>query len=166
MRRKHENREQILARLRQPGSPSVSVMAEETGIPAATLYAWVAREKQSRAPVQPHVGAIGMNKRSKHRTPSTKLRMISESLPLEGDALLSYCTTHGVTVEELLSWRDLALSGIEVAERDGKGRTRKELDDEFKRLEKDIRRKNEALAEAAALLVLQKKTSDLLNGIK
>jgi transposase len=166
MRKKHENREQILARLRQPGSPSVNVMAEETGIPAATLYAWVAREKHSRASVQSHAGAIGMNKRSKHRTPSTKLRLIAESLPLEGDALLSYCTTHGVTVEELLSWRDLALSGIEVAERDGKGRTRKELDDEFKRLEEDLRRKNEALAEAAALLVLQKKTSDLLSGIK
>ena len=166
MRKKYANREQVLARLRQPGSPSITVIAEETGIPAATLYTWVSREKRSRSPVQFQGASIGMNKRSKQRTPSTKLRLISESLSLEGDALLSFCMTHGVTVEELLSWRDLALSGIEVAERDGKGRTRKELDEEFKRLEEDIRRKNEALAEAAALLVLQKKTSDLLSGLK
>jgi len=33
-------------------------------------------------------------------------------------------------------------------------------------LEKDVRRKNEALAEAAALLVLQKKTELLLGGEK
>ena len=166
MRKTHENREQVLNRLRQPGSPSISVMAEETGIPAATLYSWVAREKRSRPPVQTREGTIGMTKRSKQRTPSTKLRLVSESLPLEGDALQSFCATHGVTIEELLSWRDLALSGIEVADRDGNGRTHAELDKEYKRLEEEIRRKNDALAEAAALLVLQKKTSDLLRGSK
>jgi hypothetical protein len=80
--------------------------------------------------------------------------------------LKAFCDQKGVTVEELLSWRDLALSGIELAERDGLGVTRKEHEGEMAELKEDLRRKNEALAEAAALLVLQKKTLGLLGGKK
>jgi hypothetical protein len=39
-RRKYANREEIVARLRQPGAPSIGVLSEETGVPKATLYAW------------------------------------------------------------------------------------------------------------------------------
>ena len=98
-----------------------------------------------------------MSKRTKPRSPSTKLRFLADSFGLEGDALVSFCKNNGVTVEELLSWRDLALTGIELSERDGLGVTRKEHDKKVAELEKELRRKNDALAEAAALIVLQKK---------
>ncbi len=67
-------------------------------------------------------------------------------------------------IKELLSWRDLALSGIEVASRDGLGATRKDHDQKVADLEAELRRKNDALAEAAALIILQKKISGLLDG--
>jgi len=101
MTKKWENKEQILTRLRQPGAPSVPVISEETGIPVATLYSWVSRERRSRTPIPYPGGSIGMNERGKHCSPSTKLRLVSESLPLDGDALLAFCTSQGVTVEEL-----------------------------------------------------------------
>jgi transposase len=106
------------------------------------------------------------SKRTKPRSPSSKLRLLAKSISLEGDALIAYCHTNGVTVEELLSWRDLALSGIELSQRDGLGITRKEHDKKVAQLEKELRRKNDALAEAAALIVLQKKISDHLGDEK
>ena len=77
-----------------------------------------------------------------------------------------FCNTKGVLVEELLSWRDLALSGIELCDRNGLGGTRKEHEQKVTELEADLRRKNDALAEAASLLILQKKISGLLGGKK
>jgi hypothetical protein len=107
-----------------------------------------------------------MIKRQKIRSPSSKLALISASHSLQGEALLAFCNQEGVTVQELLSWRDLALSGIEVAERDGLGATRKEHDQQVADLRAELRRKNDALAETTALIVLQKKISDLLGGPK
>jgi transposase-like protein len=107
-----------------------------------------------------------MTKRSKPRSPSVKFELVADSRKLQGDALVAFCNQEGVTVEELLSWRDLALSGIEVADRDGLGGTRKEHDKKVTDLEAELRRKNDALAEAAALLILQKKISGLLDGPK
>jgi transposase-like protein len=107
-----------------------------------------------------------MTKRSKLRSPSVKLALLGESHGLQGDALKEFCNKKGVMVEQLLSWRDLALSGIELADRDGLGGTRKEHDQKITELETELRRKNDALAEAAALLILQKKISGLLGGKK
>jgi transposase-like protein len=103
-----------------------------------------------------------MTKRSKLRSPTVKLALLGASHGLQGDALKEFCNKKGVLVEELLSWRDLALSGIEMADRDGLGGTRKEHDQKVTELETELRRKNDALAEAAALLILQKKISGLL----
>jgi transposase-like protein len=49
MRQSNPQREEILHRLRQPGAPSVAVIAEETGIPKATLYYWLSRRHDDGA---------------------------------------------------------------------------------------------------------------------
>jgi hypothetical protein len=98
-----------------------------------------------------------MSKGMKPKSPTFKLGLLAESQNLQGAQLEAFCHSKGVTVEELLSWRDLALSGIESADRDGLGGRRKERERELASLQAELRRKNDALAEAAALLVLQKK---------
>jgi len=121
MRTKYHNRAQILQRLNQPGSPSISVISEETGVPKATLYAWLSQQRRQRAQDTPFQGKLLMTKRTKKRSPSVKMTLVSQSHGLKGDALQEFCNNKGVTVEELLSWRDLALCGIEQAQRDGLG---------------------------------------------
>ncbi len=167
MRQKYHNREELVHRMNQPGSPSIRVLSEESGVPKATLYAWLysdrrLRQQQPSEPKEP----LAMTKRIKPRSPSVKLELVADSRHLQGAELEAFCHRSGVTVGELLSWRDLALSGIEMADRDGLGMTRKGHDDEMAALKADLRRKNEALAEAAALLVLQKKISGILDGTK
>lgn len=166
MRQKYQNRQEIVHRLSQPGSPSIAVISEETGVPKATLYAWLSSERRLSRTEPPGKTPLAMTKRSKLRSPSVKLALFAESFNLQGDALKEFCNKKGVLVEELLSWRDLALSGIELCDRDGLGGTRKEHDQKVTELEAELRRKNDALAEAAALLILQKKISGLLGGKK
>lgn len=166
MRRKYHNRVELVHRLSQPGAPSIAVISEESGVPKATLYAWLASERRLSRANPASNGDLLMTKRSKARSPSTKFTLLGESHGLQGAALVAFCNEKGVTVEELLSWRDLALSGIEVADRDGLGSTRKEHDKKVADLEAELRRKNDALAEAAALIILQKKISGLLDGQK
>lgn len=166
MRKKYLNRQEIVHRLSQPGSPSIAVISEETGVPKATLYAWLYSERRSGRIEQPGKVPLAMTRRSKRRSPSVKLSLLGESHGLQGDALKEFCNKKGVLLEELLSWRDLALSGIELADRDGLGATRKEHDQTVRELEAELRRKNDTLAEAAALLILQKKTLGLLGGKK
>jgi hypothetical protein len=169
MRKKYNNRAEMIHRMNQPGSPSIRVLSEESGVPKATLYAWLYNDRRSRRqsssePKEP----LAMTKRIKQRTPSVKLELLAASHQLHGADLEAFCHRNGVTVGELLSWRDLALSGIELADRDGQGlgASRKEQEDEMAKLKSDLRRKNEALAEAAALLILQKKTLGILDGEK
>jgi transposase-like protein len=166
MRQKYHNRQEIVHRLNQPGSPSIAVISEETGVPKATLYAWLASDKRSGSNEQFRKVPLAMTKRNKPRSPSIKLTLLGESQGLQGEALQTFCNLKGVTLDELLSWRDLALSGIELADRDGLGTTRKDHDQKVAELEEDLRRKNDALAEAAALLILQKKTLGILGGKK
>lgn len=166
MRKKYHNRQEIVHRLSQPGSPSIGVISEETGVPKATLYAWLSSEKRSGHVIPSRKDPLAMTKRQKQRSPTVKFELVVDSRGLQGDALLAFCNQKGVMVQELLSWRDLCLSGIELGDKDGLGVTRKEHEGEVAELKEDLRRKNDALAEAAALLILQKKTSEILGGKK
>lgn len=159
---KYFNRLEIVNRLSQPGAPSVRVLSEETGVPKAILYAWLAHDKKSRQTEFSNHEPLLMTKRSKQRSPSTKLALLSQSFHLQGEALKEFCHKEGVTVPELTSWRDLALSGIELVDRRIFGNSHNESETEVSELKNELRRKNDALAEAAALLILQKKTSEIL----
>ena len=161
MKRKYLQRDEIVYRLKQPGSPSVAVMSEETGVPTATLYAWLAYERRTHGTSPAPIGAAGMKKRVSSRTPSTKLRIVAGSIGLEGDALRAYCAEQGETVEMVLSWRDLALSGLEQADRKRFPHPGDTAAADIKALEAELRRKEAALAEAAALLVLKKKVQEI-----
>lgn len=99
MKSKYQNREEILLRLNQPGSPSISVISEETGVPKATLYAWLSGDRRSRVLNPSSQGPMLMTKRIKPRSPSVKFALLSESYGLQGAALPAFCSEKGVTVE-------------------------------------------------------------------
>jgi hypothetical protein len=88
--------------------------------------------------------------------------MVQESDSLRGDALVAYVREKGVTVPELMTWKDLMLGGLERREEESKMVSAERYDQVLRELE----RKNEALAEAAALVFLAKKVSRVLGGEK
>ncbi|MCY1308844.1 hypothetical protein D9M70_588830 [compost metagenome] len=90
--------------------------------------------------------------------------MVLESASLNEAELAEYCRRKGLYVEQVKAWRDAceqANSAVQPA------KTRREREEEkaakkrIKQLERELRRKDAALAETAALLVLRKKAEAL-----
>ena len=158
MKQIYTGRAEFLERIKKPECPSIAVLSEELNIPKTTLYAWSYSGKKRSA-------QAGMKKKKSNRSPIKKFSLLAGSDGLKGKELNDFCNSNGVSLEELLSWRDLALGAIEHSE-SGAVVSKKQHDLEMKNVESDLKRKNEALAEAAALLVLQKKTSDLFRDEK
>ena len=88
-----------------------------------------------------------------------KLAVVIETASLNEEELAAYCRRKGLYVEQVGRWREAAMAGAETL-RPLSAEERRELQKERKKnrkLEKELRRKEKALAEAAALLILQKK---------
>jgi transposase len=84
-------------------------------------------------------------------TVEQKARMLADAAKLDGDGLAAYLEREGVTLAEYEQWR-LALS-------EG-GQSASLTNKRIRQLERDLARKEKALAEVGALLILKKKLED------
>src|SRR3954464_4533679 len=129
------------------GKDSVSArsLASETGISQETLSRWL-REAHSLPLMGPG--------RSKPKAWSIdeKIRILAHAKNLSGSELTSFLEREGLLFGELEQWR-LAL--------DEEGRASIATTKRIRKLERELARKEKALAEAAALLVLKKKLQHL-----
>ena len=80
---------------------------------------------------------------------------LHESHGLQGEALNAWCREKGLFAHHLASWRESFCAGNKEEARGD--RERRSLKDEIQQLKRELSRKEKALAEAAALLILQKK---------
>lgn len=81
-----------------------------------------------------------------------------DTVDLDGEALGEYLRRHGLHREHLEQWRDAANAALKgpVSKQRAKGESKR-----IKELERELRHKEKALAETAALLVLRKKVNAL-----
>ena len=146
-------KERAVQMMMPPNSMSVAQVSRETGVSAQTLYNWRNRiRKQGNAvPADP--------KNPENWTGETKLAVLIETGALNEEQLAEYCRRKGLFVEQINRWREAAVAGasqpkaLSVEERRSLQKERKKN----RQLEKELQRKDKALAEVAALLVLQKK---------
>ena len=76
----------------------------------------------------------------------------------------AWCREHGVYPQELAQWRQAATQALaEPEERGASPQQTKQDRRRIKELERELRRKDKALAETAALLVLSKKVAAIFN---
>jgi transposase len=81
-----------------------------------------------------------------------KARVLADAADLDGEELTAYLQREGVKLAEYEQWR-IAL--------DEGGRASASTNKRIRQLERELARKEKALAEAAALLVLKKKVETL-----
>ena len=128
---------------------TITSVAEELNINHHTLRYWMKKK-----PVTESMSAT-KEKRPQDWTAEQQLVALHETHGLTGDALQAWCRERGVFAHHLTSWRDaFCAGGKETAPGPREVRT---LKDEIVKLKRDAERKDRALAEAAALLILQKK---------
>lgn len=147
----------IIAKLLPPNNARVSDVAKETGIPKDTLYTW--RTKSRHAPhgsTVPDESQQGGVLRSEE-----KFAIVLETASLNELELGEYCRRKGLYPEQIAGWKK---SFIQGASPEASKAERAELQQQaktIKQLQSELNRKDKALAEAAALLVLGKKAQAL-----
>jgi transposase-like protein len=169
---KERFRAEMVKRMLEPNAPPQRQLADETGVPQPTLSRW--RRQATTLDAVPskkgntHGGkrrgagrkpAGQPARRPRERTAEEKLQIVLEAAKLSDAELGAFLRDKGVFEIELLEWREMALSGLnrEPAVRPATPAEVKRV----RELERELRRKDKALAEAAALIVLKKKVRAL-----
>ena len=135
----------MLRRLIGPSAMSANALAQEVGVGQPLLSRWL---RESRT-----VEGMGSSKRRKW-TGAEKLRVVIAARGLSETDLGVLLRREGVHEAELTAWQAAA----EAALNDASRRTPRSADAQrIHELERELRRKDAALAETAALLVLKKK---------
>lgn len=143
-------REQALRKVLSRGDRTIQSVADELNINVSALRNWIKRiVPKDRKPPQVK------EKRPQDWTAAEQLIALHESHGLAGEALNAWCRERGLFTHHLESWR-ASFCGSDKEGLSG-AREWRSLKDENQQLKRELVRKEKALAEAAALLVLQKK---------
>jgi len=152
VRYSNEFKHSIIARMLPPNAQSVAEIQVETGIANQTLYSWRKKALDGGKPVVN--GDIPASAWSNE----TKFCVLLETASLNEHELSEYCRSRGLYVEQIQQWRVAAVAGQSKDVLNHREREEfNQLKKKNKALEKELRRKEKALAETAALLVLRKK---------
>jgi transposase len=138
-------KEKMLERLTGKGAVSAAQLGREMGIPQQTLSNWLQNARSIPLVAEKH-------SKAKALSIDEKVRVLAEAASLSGAALGAMLSREGLSLGQWESWR-LALED----ESNAAAATTKRI----RMLERELVRKEKALAEAAALLLLQKKAQFL-----
>ena len=129
-----------------PVNASVSELSAKEGICAATLYFW---RKQ----------ALKNNHMNNDKTNADNW-----SSSKQFQAVPAYCRQHVIYPQQLAGWKAQCITTHFTAEKASQAQQKKEksYQKQVMQLEKELRRNEKALAEADALMVLQKKFNVML----
>ncbi len=155
MRYSAERKDAVLRKMVPPHNRTVPYLAQEEGISEATLYNW-RKEARSKGRLLPdgEVSPEGW-------TTKDKFAAVVETASLNAAGLAEYCRKRGIYPEQIAQWRrscEEANAWDEVSTKRLKEQRR--FDQKMiKQLERELKRKEKALAEAAAIMVLRKKAA-------
>ena len=151
-----EFKSKIIAQMLPPHNRGIPELARETGIPADTLYGWRGKNRPA-AEVAVTKTATGPDR----LTSQEKFHLVVESAPFNEQELGEFCRRRGVFPEQLAAWRDACNGANEVRQGREHSADNRKLAHRNVELQSELRRMEKALAEAAALLMLQKKVRAL-----
>lgn len=152
-----ERKEAVLKKMLPPNNISMTELSKEEGISDATLYNWRKQaRKQGRLMPDSDNSPTGWTSRD-------KFSAVMETVAMNENEIAAYCRQKGIYPEQLVQWRsacEQANDWNEASEKELKSATKADRK-KVAELEKELARKEKALAEAAALLVLRKKYNAL-----
>jgi len=140
-------KDRVVAKLLPPESADISRVSREIGVGVNTLERWRAE-------------ALSMPEKTRTWTAAARLEAVITTASMDANAKSAWCREKGIYLTDLGAWRENAMSALDepsqprVSPEQGR-RAQKRI----KELEREVRRKDKALAETAALLVLTKKVS-------
>ena len=150
----------MVRKLAAPQGPTANQLAQEVGVHQTTLSRWL---REAGTVADPCVVLVSdsarrtmVAKRPQDWTAQEKLNAVIEAASVPEAEFGAFLRRKGLHEAQLSEWRQMVLSGLDKRP----ARPSKKTTSEARRvreLERELARKDKALAEAAALLVLQKK---------
>ena len=149
----------MVQRMAGPEAISATALAREVGVAQNTLSRWL-REASESAPTV----ASMKKKRPDRRTAEEKLEIVLKAAALTDDDLGAFLRREGLHEAQLEEWRSKAMEGATGALKAPHGKRSQQTPERrrIRELERELRRKNDALAEAGALLLLKKRFEEML----
>lgn len=145
---------QLIQRMLPPENIPVKELEKETGISKNTLYSWCKRDRRKR-------GLVKKSGSKSKWTSEEKFLIVLETASLSESEIGEYCRKKGVYKEQLVQWREACVHANTPKNTPSAKQTEENrmLHKRLKKTEKELQRKDKALAETAALLVLRKKAN-------
>lgn len=131
-------------------------IAKEFGIGKSTISKWLKEYKLN--------GSVNLNSKEKRPSDWTveeRMSALLETGAMSVEARTAWCRKKGIFIHNLDQWKKDAISAMLSSSTRKQSEEVKNLKQENKSLKKDLSRKEKALAETAALLVLKKKVQEI-----
>jgi len=139
-------KQKMVERLTGRNAVSARQLAIETGVAQQSLSRWLQEARSLPVMADKRKPAV------REWTVEHKARVLAEACTFNGEELTGYLEREGVKLAEYEQWRMALEEG---------GRASLSTNKRIRQLERELARKEKALAEAAALLVLKKKVDTL-----
>lgn len=145
----------IIAKMLPPNSVPVPDLARDTGIPKDTLYTWrIKHQRVNNSATAKQLSSGGLSS-------AEKFSVVMETASLNEVERSEYCRRKGLYPQQISAWHDLCLqANAWLSPQVDRARLTTQAK-RIKQLEAELQRKDKALAETAALLVLQKKVREI-----
>ena len=144
-------KEAVLQKVLHGNKPHHEI-AMEYGIGKSTIGKWLRQYRQNGS-----INLKSKEKRPKDWTSEGRITALITTGSMSPEECASWCRKKGIFPHHLEQWKKDAISGMAAGSRKKQSETEKQLRKENSALKKDLNRKEKALAETAALLVLKKK---------
>ena len=140
-----------MARLLPPQSAALDDVSHDVGIGVATLARW-------------RSGALSKPARDRVWTAGARFDAVLTTAAIDEAGKSAWCRAHGTYAQQLAAWQQSATQALaESGEARASPQQTKHDRRRIKELERELLRKDRALAETAALLVLSKKVKAIFN---
>jgi len=142
----------------------VMELAESLGVHYSTLRKWKIKFKNQEFGFVPDDNKVSLGVMKKERRPQDwsseeKLNMVISCASMDDEALSTTCREQGLYPHHIKQWQEDFIRGMKTNPKAKLSSETKNLRYENKALKKELNRKDKALAETAALIVLQKKVN-------
>lgn len=137
---------------------TIKEIATSIGIGLSSLTRWISQAKTEGFETNPS-DQMKKDKRPHEWTLEERLNMVIHCASLSDEALNAHCRQQGVYPHQVNQWKQDFATGNTSENKNAPRKELKDLKHENNNLKKELRRKDKALAETAALLVLKKKVN-------
>jgi len=146
--------------LNRDENTTLLTISESLGIGQSTLGKWLIKAKNNELN-NSSIKGINKEKRPQDLTLQDRFDLVLKCASLNDTQVSRICREQGLYPHHIKQWELDFVSSKYKGGASSKLSEVKEMKKTIKKLERELKRKDKALAEAAALLVLQKKVQDI-----